>query len=206
MFEKLFEPIRIRGMEVKNRIVLPAMGTKMAAEDGNVTQQIIDYQVARVKGGCGLNLSEVCAVHAPSAPRKFLALHNDSYIPSHKAFCDAIHEAGGKCGVQLWQGSLAASMDPKARILVASDLHVHGHTIPAVDVETIEEVVACFGVAAKRAVKNSIADIIICRIPFCHRHSITVRMPMAEHLKSAVNSRWTVSAPFVRAYRRTCRC
>ena len=47
MFEKLFEPIRIRGMEVKNRIVLPAMGTKMAAEDGNVTQQIIDYQVAR---------------------------------------------------------------------------------------------------------------------------------------------------------------
>ena len=55
MFEKLFEPIRIRGMEVKNRIVLPAMGTKMAAEDGNVTQQIIDYQVARVKGGCGLN-------------------------------------------------------------------------------------------------------------------------------------------------------
>lgn len=92
MFEKLFEPIRIRGMEVKNRIVLPAMGTKMAAEDGNVTQQIIDYQVARVKGGCGLNLSEVCAVHAPSAPRKFLALHNDSYIPSHKAFCDAIHE------------------------------------------------------------------------------------------------------------------
>ena len=43
MFEKLFEPIRIRGMEVKNRIVLPAMGTKMAAEDGNVTQQIIDY-------------------------------------------------------------------------------------------------------------------------------------------------------------------
>ncbi len=82
MFEKLFEPIRIRGMEVNNRIVLPAMGTKMAAEDGNVTQQIIDYQVARVKGGCGLNLSEVCAVHAPSAPRKFLALHNDSYIPS----------------------------------------------------------------------------------------------------------------------------
>mgnify|MGYP000217093093 CR=1 FL=1 len=114
MFEKLFEPLKIRGMEVKNRIVLPAMGTKMAAEDGAVTQQIIDYQVARVKGGCGLNLSEVCAVHAPSAPRKFLALHNDSYIPSHKAFCDAIHEAGGKCGVQLWQGSLAASMASQA--------------------------------------------------------------------------------------------
>lgn len=71
MFEKLFEPIRIRGMEVKNRIVLPAMGTKMAAEDGNVTQQIIDYQVARVKGGCGLNLSEVCAVHAPVLPENF---------------------------------------------------------------------------------------------------------------------------------------
>lgn len=27
MFEKLFSPIKIRGMELKNRVMLPAMGT-----------------------------------------------------------------------------------------------------------------------------------------------------------------------------------
>lgn len=153
MFEKLFTPIDIKGMHLNNRVVFPAMGTKMAAEDGNVTQQIIDYQVARVKGGCGLNLSEVCSVHTPSAPRKFLGIHQDSYIASHKRFCDAIHEAGGKCGVQLWQGSIAAGMDPKAQILVASDMNVHGYTIPAVTIETLHEVVECFGQGARRAVE-----------------------------------------------------
>lgn len=153
MFEKLFTPLDIKGMHLNNRIVFPAMGTKMAAEDGNVTQQIIDYQVARVKGGCGLNLSEVCAVHTPSAPRKFLGIHQDSYIASHKRFCDAIHEAGGKCGIQLWQGSIAAGMDPKAQILVASDMNVHGYTIPAVTIETLKEVVECFGQGARRAVE-----------------------------------------------------
>lgn len=31
MFEHLFAPIKIRDMELKNRIILPAMGTRMAA-------------------------------------------------------------------------------------------------------------------------------------------------------------------------------
>lgn len=30
MFEKLFTPIKIRGMELKHRIIMPAMGTKFS--------------------------------------------------------------------------------------------------------------------------------------------------------------------------------
>ena len=36
MFEHLFAPIKIRDMELKNRIILPAMGTRMAAENGRL--------------------------------------------------------------------------------------------------------------------------------------------------------------------------
>ena len=36
MFEHLFAPIKIRDMELKNRIILPAMGTRMAAENGHL--------------------------------------------------------------------------------------------------------------------------------------------------------------------------
>lgn len=153
MFDKLFSPITLRKMTLENRIVLPAMGTKMASESGEVTKQIIDYQVARVKGGCGLNISEVCGVHGPSSPRKFMAIYEDRHIASHKAMCDAIHEAGGKCAVQLWQGSLAATMDPKAKVLVASDLPMGSFTIPAIELDEIHEVVACFGQGARRAVE-----------------------------------------------------
>ena len=30
MYEKLFSPIRIKGMELKNRVILPAMGTRIS--------------------------------------------------------------------------------------------------------------------------------------------------------------------------------
>ena len=108
---------------------------------------------ARVKGGCGLNMVEVCSVHTPSAPRGFLSISEDEYIPGLKSLTDAIHEAGGKAGLQLWQGSLAVGMDQTAQILVASDMPVsEGITLPGISREQINEVVECYGKAAKRAV------------------------------------------------------
>ena len=34
MYDRLFSPVTIRGLELKNRVVLPAMGTRMAGEKG----------------------------------------------------------------------------------------------------------------------------------------------------------------------------
>lgn len=70
-YPTLFSPITIRGLELKNRIIFPAMGTKMPDEERFVTQQLIDYHVARAEGGCGLNFTEVCSVYAPASPKKF---------------------------------------------------------------------------------------------------------------------------------------
>ena len=154
MFENLFSPIKIKGMELKNRAVLPAMGTKFSGNASFVTPELIEYHRARVKGGCGLNIVEVSSVHTPSAPRHFLSLSEDMYIPGMKELTDAIHAEGGKAGVQLWQGSLCVGMDQTAQILLASDTEVApGVTIPGMTIEQIEEVVACYGKAAARATK-----------------------------------------------------
>ena len=59
MFEKLFSPIKIKDMELKNRIILPAMGTKFSGDGSEVTDKLIDYHVATCKGGSGLNIVEV---------------------------------------------------------------------------------------------------------------------------------------------------
>lgn len=155
-FNKLFSPIKIRGLELKNRVVFPAMGTKMPTEDKFVTQQIIDYHVARALGGCGLNFTEVCSVYAPASPRKFLAICDDKYIPGLKKLTDAIHEAGGKAGTQLWLGGLAAAHgDPEQMIIIPSPMPVPGtdYTIPAASIYTIKEAVKAFGDAAGRAVE-----------------------------------------------------
>ena len=114
----------------------------------------VDYHVARVRGGSGLNIVEVSSVHTPSAPRMFLSLSEDMYIPGMKELTNAIHKEGGKAGIQLWQGSIAVGMDRTAQILVASDMPVGpGMTIPGMSVDQIHEIVDCYGKAAARAVK-----------------------------------------------------
>lgn len=153
MFKSLFEPIKIRDMKLENRIVMPAMGTRMANEKSEVTQRLIDYHEARAKGGCGLNIVEVSAVHTPSAPAHFVSISEDSYIEGHRKLTEAIHNAGGKAGIQLWQGSIAVVMDPKAKILTVSDMPFGKFTIPAITKDEINEIIQCYGKAAKRCVE-----------------------------------------------------
>lgn len=153
MFEHLLSPIKIRGLELKNRIILPAMGTRMASEKGEITDRLIAYHAARAKGGCGLNIVEVAAVHRPSSPAHFVWICEDSLIEGHKKLTDAIHENGGKAGIQLWQGGLAVSMDPSAQILLPSDMNLGQYTIPGITLEQIKEIIFCYGQAARRAVE-----------------------------------------------------
>ncbi|SET03757.1 FAD-dependent oxidoreductase [Paenibacillus sp. NFR01] len=154
-YHTLFSPITIRGLELKNRIIFPAMGTKMPSEERFVTQQLIDYHVARAEGGCGLNFTEVCSVYAPSSPKKFLAISEDKYIPGLKQLTDAIHNAGGKAGIQLWLGGLAVASDPEQLIIIPSPVPVPGteYTIPAAEVETLKAAAKSFGEGARRAVE-----------------------------------------------------
>ncbi|WP_151736452.1 FAD-dependent oxidoreductase [Paenibacillus tengchongensis] len=155
VYPTLFSPLKIRGLELKNRIIFPAMGTKMATEDRFVSQQLIDYHVARVEGGCGLNIVEVCSVYGPAAPKKFLSIADDKYIPEMKRLTDAVHAAGGKAGIQLWLGGMAVGSDPESMFVIPSSVPIPGteYTIPGATVETIQEVTTAFGQAARRAVQ-----------------------------------------------------
>ena len=153
MFNKLLSPIKLRELELKNRVVMPAMGTRMANEDGTVSQILIDYHKARALGGCALNIVEVASVHGPSAPKNFLTIYDDSQIESHKKLTSAIHEAGGKACLQLYQGSIAVGMDPNAQVLVPSELKRGEYTIPAMTIEQIKEIIECYKNAAKRAIE-----------------------------------------------------
>lgn len=60
--EKLLTPCKIGNMEIKNRFVVPPAGTNYDTYGGTITDQFIDYRVARAKGGYGLIYTEVCAV------------------------------------------------------------------------------------------------------------------------------------------------
>ena len=157
MFERLFSPIQIRGLELRNRVVMSAMGTLFAAaseDHRSVTEKLINYHVARARGGCGLNTVEVCAVDMASSPKGFLSIADDRYISGLRKLTDAVHEAGGAVAVQLWQGSLAVASDREAEILVPSDRALsENFTLPGITVERIRSVIQAFGDSARRSVE-----------------------------------------------------
>ena len=58
-FEKLWSPGKIGKMELKNRFVVPPMGTNYGNYDGFVTDEMIEYYRRRAAGGFGLIVVEV---------------------------------------------------------------------------------------------------------------------------------------------------
>lgn len=157
MFDKLFSPIKIKDLELRNRVVMSAMGTHESAEseDGRmVTDKLIAYHVARAKGGCGLNTIEVCAVDKASSPHGFLSLAEDKYIEGMKKLNDAIHLAGGKTCIQLWQGGLAVASDQTCEILLPNDTPLApNYVVKAISEERLLSVIDAFGQATRRAVE-----------------------------------------------------
>lgn len=61
MYESLFQPLRVGGMQLKNRIAMAPMATA-ADPDGGFSQTAIDILTARAKGGTGLIMSGALAV------------------------------------------------------------------------------------------------------------------------------------------------
>ena len=50
MFEKLFEPITIGGVKIKNRLFIPPMVVNFCETDGFVNEKFIKYHEERAKG------------------------------------------------------------------------------------------------------------------------------------------------------------
>ena len=57
----LLTPARIGAVEIKNRIVMPPMTTRLADAEGYVTDDTVNYYMARVRGGTGLITVEMAS-------------------------------------------------------------------------------------------------------------------------------------------------
>ncbi len=86
-FKKIFEPTNIGQMQLKNRIVMPPMGTNYAEAGGAVSQRMIDYYEARASGGVGLIIVEgsapglQCNISFLGSPSYQASLGDDKFIP-----------------------------------------------------------------------------------------------------------------------------
>ena len=99
---KLFEPLTINGMKLKNRIIMPAMQLRL----GLANRRARAFYLERARGGVGAIImcatsvdlfSDDAAWGRPDGVRLF--------VERMQTFTDEIRQAGARIGIQLWHGN-----------------------------------------------------------------------------------------------------
>lgn len=161
-FERLLSPGKIGKMELKNRFVVPPMGTNYGTYEGFVTDEMIEYYRRRAAGGFGLIIVEVTAVDPKGkAIVNEVGLWDDEHIYGFRKLVDAVHKEGAKVIIQLHHcGRQTApaqifNQNPEAPSRVACPVM---NVVPdEMSVDRIWQVINQFGDAAVRA-KQAGAD------------------------------------------------
>jgi 2,4-dienoyl-CoA reductase-like NADH-dependent reductase (Old Yellow Enzyme family) len=134
----LFTPLTLRSMTLPNRIVLPAMVTRLSGEDGVVNEDIRARYVRYAKGGAGLIVVEAMAVHqSKSGP--LLRISSDDFVPGLTELAKRCHDAGpGRVVPQIIHFLKIARSGWR-------------QTVDMLSAKDIDDIVDAYGAAAERA-------------------------------------------------------
>lgn len=102
LFRKLFEPLQIGSLVVKNRLVMPAMHNNLGDPQEGISAQGADFYVARAKGGFGLISVGIIDTHPwdYSSPHE-LFLTSDDHIRAHADVVRRAHSFGAVVAAQI---------------------------------------------------------------------------------------------------------
>ena len=111
-FNALLAPGRIAGLDLSNRVFLPAMDMNLCVE-GEISDGEIAHYTARAAGGTAMVITGTGAVAWPmgATSRHQPAFSDDKFIPGIKRLADSIHAVGGKLCMQLCHHGKTASVD-----------------------------------------------------------------------------------------------
>ncbi len=98
--DQLFEPIKIGSLQLKNRILLPAMHMNMCRKF-IVTDQLINFYRERANGGVGMICVGYATVDDLSGLPGNIGAHRDEFIPGLTQLATAIKQGGAASCVQL---------------------------------------------------------------------------------------------------------
>jgi 2,4-dienoyl-CoA reductase-like NADH-dependent reductase (Old Yellow Enzyme family)/thioredoxin reductase len=153
---KLFQPIKVGQMSIRNRVVMPAMGTCFATEDGFVTEPQVSYYARRAEGGVGLVIVETTCIDNPTGrtiPFQ-LCIDDDKYISALNKLADRVQSHGAKIAIQLHHAGPSTHFEGGARKVAPSPVPLK-HTPQDVPRELskieIREIVEKFAQGARRA-------------------------------------------------------
>ncbi|MBM3157829.1 MAG: FAD-dependent oxidoreductase [Chloroflexi bacterium] len=161
---KLFEPVKIGNLELKNRIKLPAMGIALT-DDGTVCEQTKACYAERARSGVAIIGISCAASKLLKGP--LYGIYDDRFIPGLKGLVDIIHANGARAYAQMGVGYSFAFGDGTVQYISPSGVTPTGKPGTAfrlggpyeavmpksLTVDEIRQVVKAFGDGALRARK-----------------------------------------------------
>lgn len=158
-FNALFQPLTVRSMTLRNRIVMPPIGSNFANLDGSFQEKHYSYYSQRAKGGTGLITLENVCVDFPlgSNGTTQLRMDNDQYLPGLWEFNERMHAHGACTSVQINHAGASAypgRLNGVQQVSASNIPSKRGMAIPRpLTVEEIYEIVNKYAEAANRAMR-----------------------------------------------------
>jgi 2,4-dienoyl-CoA reductase-like NADH-dependent reductase (Old Yellow Enzyme family) len=123
----LFQPLRVKSLELKNRIVMAPM-TRTFSPEGVPGDNVAAYYKRRAASEVGLIISEGTVIDRPASRNHpgIPFFHGDKALAGWQGVINSVHAAGGKMAPQIWHtgSTIAAGTDwqPEAPVESPSGL------------------------------------------------------------------------------------
>jgi len=150
----LFDGTSINSMELQNRFVRSAIWEGMCDENGRPGSRLVECYRELAKGGVGLIITGYTFVlRDGKQTRGSMGAQTDDFATEMRMLSDAVHTEGGKLCMQLVHTGGQARIAADGRLIAPSAVEAPEYTgIPhEMTLKDIQDVVAAFGVSAKRA-------------------------------------------------------
>jgi 2,4-dienoyl-CoA reductase-like NADH-dependent reductase (Old Yellow Enzyme family) len=149
-YEHVLSPFRIGTVELRNRVVRTSQGTGLGAGQ-QVSDDMIEFLVARARGGVALSFADVAQIHWSSPG--MLDLSTDRCLPGLERLTTAVHAEGMQLFQQIWHGGPTQMTWDSSAPWAASHVPDPGLGMLPVPMTQamIDELTGCFVAASLRA-------------------------------------------------------
>jgi NADPH2 dehydrogenase len=149
--QRLFSPLHVGRMRLRNRLVMEALSSGHATPEGFIDAQLHQFYQERARGGVGALIIETCLPLPPVEPIRHLGLYADAHVPGLRACIRAIQDEG--CGVLVMLDQPGGMRDLAEQDIVETFLHLCEPGIGEIRLATMLHVVeACIGWLGRRCI------------------------------------------------------
>ena len=161
--KRLFEPIQVGHLELKNRIKMPAMAVAPPESEDELIDRLKAFYIEKAKGGVAIIGTSCTATRLVQNP--MLGLYEDRFIKGLRQLTEAVHSHGAKVYAQMGVGYSWAFGDGPVELVSPSGVSLSGRpgtpfrlggpwekTFPReLSVDEIRQIVEAYGDGARRA-------------------------------------------------------